>query len=183
MSHSARSHLAQCRIILCDQGRFSGVTRIRIAGRGLGQIASDRLSAPTRISPASATEQKQYQKNNHYGRHIITSFGFSAVQIESQCRMYARPEVETRSSRKCYVQILPSHRQEAPKALNSGRVGYVDRSPTENSAATMSRRRLRASPPKNGESTIWSLSTVGKGLVRRLLGSLRGKQSCPVSGT
>jgi hypothetical protein len=31
-----------------------------VAGRGLGQIASDRLSAPTRISPPSATEQKQY---------------------------------------------------------------------------------------------------------------------------
>jgi len=56
--------------------------------------------------------------------------------------MYAKPEVETRFSRKGYVQALPSIRQEAPKVLNSGRVGSVNCSSTGNSAAAISGRRL-----------------------------------------
>jgi hypothetical protein len=31
------------------------------------------LAAPTRVSPASATEQKQHHKNNQYGFHCCTS--------------------------------------------------------------------------------------------------------------
>ena len=31
------------------------------------------LAAPTRVSPAAATEQKHYQKNNQYGFHVGTS--------------------------------------------------------------------------------------------------------------
>ena len=29
------------------------------------------LAAPTRVSPAPATEQKQHQKNNQYGFHVV----------------------------------------------------------------------------------------------------------------
>jgi hypothetical protein len=32
------------------------------------------LGAPTRVSPAPATEQKQHQKNNQYSIHVVTSF-------------------------------------------------------------------------------------------------------------
>jgi hypothetical protein len=29
------------------------------------------LAAPTRVSPAPATEQKQHHKNNQYGFHVV----------------------------------------------------------------------------------------------------------------
>jgi hypothetical protein len=31
------------------------------------------LAAPTRVSPTSATEQKQHQNDNQYGSHVVTS--------------------------------------------------------------------------------------------------------------
>jgi hypothetical protein len=30
------------------------------------------LAAPATVSPTSATEQKQHQKNNQYGFHVVT---------------------------------------------------------------------------------------------------------------
>jgi hypothetical protein len=44
------------------------------------------LPAPTRISPAPATEQKQHQKNNQQGRHFTPLF--SPVQ----CSLGAKAE-------------------------------------------------------------------------------------------
>jgi hypothetical protein len=42
---------------------------------GVGSSARRRdLAAPTTVSPAPATEQKQHQENNQYGFHFVTSF-------------------------------------------------------------------------------------------------------------
>jgi hypothetical protein len=41
--------------------------------QGRGNNPTIALAAPTRVSPAPATEQKQDQKNNQYGFHCCTS--------------------------------------------------------------------------------------------------------------
>ena len=63
--HISQTGASSC----CVEVRVSGATEFA-AGRGLGQIASECLSAPTRISPPSATEQKQHYDNNQDRRHF-----------------------------------------------------------------------------------------------------------------
>jgi hypothetical protein len=45
--------------------------KIGIKRHGHASILAIALAAPTRVSPPSATEQKQHQENNQYGFHFV----------------------------------------------------------------------------------------------------------------
>jgi hypothetical protein len=51
----------------------SSIPQIGIKKQGLCAHPVVALTAPTTISPAPATEQKQHQENNQYGFHVGTS--------------------------------------------------------------------------------------------------------------